>query len=58
MADVSIYLPMLKALLQILIYSFVRDLAQQGQIRDTNFLLLRDFERSLLDLRLPAICAA
>ena len=58
MADVSIYLPMLKALLQILIYSFVRDLAQQGQIRDTNFLLLRDFERSLLDLRLPSICAA
>lgn len=54
MTDIGVYLSMFKAFLQILIYSFVRNLAQKREIRYTDLLLLGDFECGFLDLRLAA----
>ena len=43
-----------KAEFQVFVDSFVRNLAQQGQIRNANLLLLGAFKGGLLDLGLPA----
>ena len=48
-------LSMLKSFLEILVDRLIRDFAQQRQIRDTDFLLLRDLESCLPDLRLYSI---
>jgi len=48
MPDIGVYLATLEALLQVFVDSFVGDLAQQGQVGDANFLLLRDFEGGFL----------
>jgi hypothetical protein len=49
-----INLPILKPLLQILVDRFIRDLANQREIRDSNLLLLRRIEMRFLDVRLAA----
>ena len=43
----------LKPLLQIVVDRLIRDLADQGKIRDSHFLLLCTLENSLFDLGLP-----
>jgi len=50
----DIDLPICESLLQVLIDSLIRDLADQGKIRHANFLLLRAFKDSLADLALRA----
>ena len=50
----NIDLPIRKSLLQVLIDSLVRNLADQRKIRHTNFLLLCAFEYGLADLPLRA----
>jgi len=50
----DIYLSIGEPLLQVLIDSLIRDLANQGKIRHTNFLLLCAFEYGLADLPLRA----
>lgn len=53
-AQTNVNLSILKALLQILIDSFVRHLAQQCQVRDSDLLLLGRIECRLLDIGLPS----
>lgn len=48
-----VYFCILKSFLQILVDSFIRDLADQSKIRYSYFLLLCRIESSLLDIRLP-----
>lgn len=43
-----VYLAILESLLQIVIYGFVGDLADQGKIGNSDFLLLGRFEYGLL----------
>lgn len=47
-------LAILESLLQIVVDSLVGDLANKGEIRDSNFLLLGRLEGCLLNLRLSA----
>jgi len=54
MADVRVYFSILEPLLQVVVYGFVGDLAQQSKIGYTDFLLLGDLEGSFLNLWLPA----
>lgn len=49
-----VYLPMLKSLLQILVDGFVRDFAQQSQIRNSDFFLLRDLKVAFLICGCPS----
>lgn len=51
-------LRILKALLQIVIDRLIRDLADQGEIRHSNLLLLGTLEHRLLNLGLPPAAAA
>jgi hypothetical protein len=51
-ADVGVDLAMLEALLQVVVDGLVGDLAQQREVRDSDLLLLGDFEGGFLDLRL------
>lgn len=51
-ADVCVDFAILETFLQVLVDSLIGDLAQQGEIRDTDFLLLSDLKGRLLDLRL------
>ena len=46
---------MLEAEFQVVIDGFIRDLAQQCKIRNTNLLLLRCLKCGLLDLRLSRL---
>lgn len=46
---------MLKAQLQVVINSLVGDLAEQCQVGNTDLLLLRTLEHSLLDLRFAGL---
>jgi len=52
----NINLPIRKSLLQVLIDSLIRDLADQRKIRHTHFLLLCAFEHGLANLPLGAAC--
>lgn len=54
MTDVN--LSIRKSLLQVLVDSLIRNLANQGKIRHADFLLLCAFEDSLADLTLRAAC--
>jgi hypothetical protein len=49
-----INLAILKSLLQVVVDGLVGDLADKGEIRDSDFLLLCRLEGGLSDLRLPA----
>lgn len=53
MADVRVYLSMLEPFLQVVVYGFVGDLAQQSKIGYTDFLLLGNLKGSFLNLWLP-----
>lgn len=46
-------LRILKSLLQVVVDGFVRDLADEGEIRNSNFLLLSALKNGLPDLGLP-----
>ena len=46
--------PILKSLLQVIIYGFIRDFADQSKIGNPDFLLLRRIECCFLDVRFAA----
>jgi hypothetical protein len=49
-----INLSILKSLLQVIIYGFIRNFADQSEIRHSDLLLLRRVECCFLDVRLAA----
>lgn len=53
MADVGVDLGILEALFQIVVDGLVGDLADEREVRDADFLLLRAFELGFLDVGPP-----
>jgi hypothetical protein len=53
MANICIYLPAFESLLKVVVDGLVRDLAEEGQVGNTNLLLLGRLEGGLLRLRGP-----
>ena len=51
MADISVDFGGFESLLEVVVDSFIRDLAEKGQVGDADLFLLRRLERCLLRLR-------
>ena len=57
MANICVYLGILESLLEVVIYGFVGDLADQSEIRDSDLLLLCRLVGCFPDLGLPTASA-
>ena len=54
MADIGVDFGIFESLFQIVVYGFIRDLADQREVRDPDLFLLGAFELGFLDLGLSA----